>query len=98
MIRPGARVGQYVVGKLLGEGGMGMVFAAEHATIRRPVALKALRAELSARPDLVQRFVNEAIAVNRIGHEHIVEVTDFGTAPDGESFFVMELLNGQSLG
>src|SRR5688572_18033405 len=97
MIRTGDRIGQYVVGQLLGEGGMGMVYAAEHVVIRRPVALKVLRPELCHRVELLKRFVNEAVAVNRIGHEHIVEVTDFGTTPDGSSFFVMEYLAGESL-
>src|SRR5262245_13783702 len=76
---------------------MGVVYEAEHTVIKRRVALKVLLAEYVSRPDSVRRFVNEAIAVNRIGPRHIVDITDFGTTPDGENYFVMELLKGESL-
>jgi serine/threonine-protein kinase len=97
MIDVGSEVGSYRVLRPLGEGGMGRVFLAEHVRLQRKVALKVLLPEYSSRPAAVQRFFTEARAVNRIGHEHIVEVTDDGTSPSGEPFFVMELLGGETL-
>ncbi|HEV8320763.1 MAG TPA: protein kinase, partial [Myxococcota bacterium] len=89
----GATLGTYVIQELLGVGGMGKVYKAEHSLLGRPVALKLLHEELSTRSDLVQRFFNEGRAVNQIRHENIIDVTDFGTTPDGRSYFVMELLD-----
>lgn len=75
---------------------MGLVYLAEHATLKRKVALKLLRPELIGDPLWLQRFFSEARAVNAIGHENIVEITDF--VDSGEHrFFVMELLRGQGL-
>ena len=90
----GATLGTYVIQELLGVGGMGKVYKAEHSLLGRPVALKLLHEELSTRSDLVQRFFNEGRAVNQIRHENIIDVTEFGTTPDGRSYFVMELLDG----
>jgi serine/threonine-protein kinase len=97
MIQPGDQVGSYRVLEPIGKGGMGMVFRAEHVKLPRRVALKVLHAELAADTEAVARFINEAEVVNRIGHEHIVDITDFGTTPDGECYFVMEYLDGESL-
>ena len=70
----GTRIHHYEVIRLLGRGGMGMVYRAEHVQLGRPVALKMLQPQLSHDPSIVQRFFNEARAVNLIGHENIVEV------------------------
>jgi len=94
---PGTIIGSYRLLELLGEGGMGRVYVAEHVRLGRKVALKILRDELSCNPSAVSRFFAEARAVNRISHENIVEVTDFVESP-GRSCFVMELLNGEDLG
>jgi serine/threonine protein kinase/formylglycine-generating enzyme required for sulfatase activity len=93
----GARLGAYKITALLGEGGMGMVFRAEHQAIGREVALKVLHEELAGKKDVVERFFTEAKAVNRIKHENIIEITDFDTTAEGKSYFVMELLEGRSL-
>ena len=58
---------------------MGMVFLAEHPVIGRKAALKVIHPQFARNADVVSRFVNEAKAINQIGHEHIVDVTDFGT-------------------
>src|SRR5690349_2520199 len=97
MLGPGARVANYRILKELGTGGMGIVYLAEHTSLGRKVALKVLRADLTRDADSVYRFLTEARAVNQIGHEHIVDVTDIGTAETGQSYFVMELLAGESL-
>src|SRR5688572_28805609 len=98
MADAGARIGNYELISVIGEGGMGRVFLAKHVKLARKVALKLLKNELNHRAEAVSRFFNEARAANMIGHEHIIDVTDFGTSPDGENYFVMEWLSGESLG
>ena len=93
----GQTVGNYQLEGLLGKGGMGEVYLARHPVLQREMAVKVLSSELSHKAELVDRFRFEAQAVNRIGHEAIVQVTDFGTTEDGHSYYVMELLRGQSL-
>jgi eukaryotic-like serine/threonine-protein kinase len=90
-------IGEYQVTGVLGEGGMGIVYAAVHPLIGKRVAIKVLRNELHA-PEFVDRFVQEARAVNQIGHPGIIDVFGFGQLPDGAHYFVMELLDGESLG
>src|SRR5688572_16401696 len=93
----GQTVGNYTITKLLGEGGMGAVYLAEHPGIGRKAAVKVLHAELTRHADIAVRFFNEARAANTIRHPGIVEVLDFGTLPSGISYIVMEFLEGESL-
>jgi serine/threonine-protein kinase len=97
----GQVVGNYSVMKVIGEGAMGRVYLARHVRIGRQAAIKVLKAEHARSRELVQRFIQEATAVNAIKNEHIVEVYDFGEdlLPDGTSrvFCVMELLEGSNL-
>ena len=94
---PGADVGGYVIEGVLGQGGMGVVYAATHPVIGKRAAIKVLRPELSRDHTAVERFVNEARAVNQIGHPNIVDIFAFGALPDGRSYYVMDLLVGESL-
>src|SRR5581483_5631811 len=94
----GATVGNYQVVEKIGEGAMGSVFLAVHPIIGKKVALKVIHPELSTNEEMVARFFNEARAVTQIGHENIVDAQDFGQTPDGDSFIVMELLEGVGLG
>jgi serine/threonine-protein kinase len=89
--------GRYRLLAHLATGGMGAVFRAEHIYMRKAVALKVLRPELSAVPEIVERFRREAEIAASLEHENIVRVTDFGKSPDGHLFLVMELLEGESL-
>ncbi len=89
--------GRYRIEKLIGEGGMGMVYMARHIVIEKPVAVKVLRAEVAVDEAVAKRFVQEARAASRIGHPNIVDVTDFGTTKSGLTYQVMEFLEGQTL-
>ncbi|MBK6847967.1 MAG: serine/threonine protein kinase [Proteobacteria bacterium] len=94
----GRVLGSYRLVGVLGRGGMGTVYRAEHVMLGRKVALKLLRPEYAARREAVRRFFNEARAVNDIGHENIVDIADYQVLETGETFFIMELLEGQDLG
>src|SRR5262245_10208582 len=98
----GQKVGNYQIKSKLGEGGMGAVYLGEHPLIGKRVAIKVLLEEFASNEEVVTRFFNEAKAVNDIGHQNIVDIIDFGKVPteDGKAemvYFVMELLNGESL-
>jgi serine/threonine-protein kinase len=93
----GMQLGSFKVAKLLGRGGMASVYLAEHPAIGSKVAIKFLHRELAANPQVVQRFSNEALAVNLIGHEHIVRIFDLGKVPPSQHYIVMEYLDGRSL-
>ncbi|HEU4615005.1 MAG TPA: serine/threonine-protein kinase [Kofleriaceae bacterium] len=97
-LRLGQVLGAYKLHELLGKGGMGYVFRAEHVKLGREVALKLLRGDYAKRRDAVLRFFQEAKTVNRVRHRNIVDVTDFVELPDGTTFIIMEFLRGQSLG
>ncbi|MBA3397185.1 MAG: HEAT repeat domain-containing protein [Deltaproteobacteria bacterium] len=87
----------YVIKRKLAEGGMGVVFEGEHAKIGRRGAIKVLKPEFCRSTEVVERFYQEARAVNSIRHENIVEVYDFGRDEHGRVFFVMEYLEGEPL-
>jgi serine/threonine-protein kinase len=94
---PGFVVGEYRIEGVAGRGGMGVVYSALQPVIEKKVAIKVLNAQLSADVDLVRRFVDEARAVNRIGHENIIDIFSFGQLADGRQYFVMEYLEGATL-
>ena len=92
----GQSFGSYRVVKLLGEGGMGAVYLGEHPGIGSRVAIKVLHPRYAGDPQLVDRFFNEARAVNLIGNDNIVQILDFSVA-HGRHYFVMEFLAGSTL-
>ncbi len=93
----GASFDKYEIKRRIGEGGMGLVYEAVHTVIEKRVAIKVLREDFSRRPEVVERFRQEAKSASRIGHENIVDISDFGTTPHGQSYFVMEYLDGEDL-
>ena len=95
-------VGQIVAGRFrivrrLGKGGMGTVYEAEHTFIKKTVALKLLRPEITSNSEAVERFRREAMATSTIGHDNIVAIDDFGLLDDGQVYLTMEYLDGAPL-
>ena len=93
----GETVGNYRIIRLIGEGGMGVVYLAEHPGIGRKAAVKVLHPRLAENEEVVARFFNEARAANTVRHPGIVEVFDFGTLASGATYIIMEFLEGESL-
>ena len=89
--------GRYEIVRRIGEGGMGAVYEARHTVIGKRVAVKVLLEKFLTKSDFVARLLQEARLASSIGHENIVDVTDFGTTDDGRSFVVMEFLDGEAL-
>jgi len=92
-----ALAGRYQIVRRIGEGGMGAVYEAKHIVIGKRVAVKVLLEKFHSNRELVARLLQEARLASSIGHENIVDVTDFGTTDDGRSFVVMEFLDGEPL-
>jgi serine/threonine-protein kinase len=95
--RSGTTVGKYKLREIVGRGGMGVVYRAEHVYIGKEVAVKILHDGYGGREESIKRFLREARAASLIAHPNIVDVTDFGKSHDGTVFFVMELLQGEPL-
>ena len=93
-LSPGTMAGAYVLKREIASGGGGTVYEAQHKVLGRKAAVKVLRRQLAASPQMVTRFVREAQAVNMIKHPNIVDIYEFDTLPDGRPFYVMELLEG----
>ncbi|HEY1815722.1 MAG TPA: serine/threonine-protein kinase [Kofleriaceae bacterium] len=97
MIEAGHTIGAYRVTGLLGQGGMGAVYIAEHSLLGRKAAIKVLLPAFSRDAHVVQRFFNEAKAVTQLSDPGIVQVFDFGTDAEGNAYIVMELLDGETV-
>jgi eukaryotic-like serine/threonine-protein kinase len=89
--------GRYRIDGRLAAGGMGEVFRATHVELGRPLALKMMKPELSGDSSFVDRFRREAMTASRLGHPHIVDIIDSGRTAEGQFYFVMEFLEGESL-
>jgi predicted nucleic acid-binding Zn-ribbon protein/predicted Ser/Thr protein kinase len=89
--------GRYLICELIGTGGMGAVYRGRHQLVGRDVALKFLAPRYASDASARERFLREARAANRIDHEHIIDITDFGETADKLVFLVMEYLEGEPL-
>jgi len=89
--------GRYEILSVIGEGGMGTVYEARHQALGKRFALKALRKDLALDTEIAERFIHEARTAAAVSHPGLVEITDFGRLESGQVYFVMELLEGQSL-
>ena len=96
-LSPGTMVGDYEIEKLIGFGGMGIVYGAVHPKIGKRAAIKVLNARYCADAESISRFTREAQAVNTIGHANIVDIFAIGELADGRSYLVMEWLQGETL-
>ena len=96
-LEPGQVVGEYTIESKLGQGGFGAVFKATHPLIGKVVAIKVLARKFSVDPEMVERFVAEARAVNQIRHRSIIDIFSFGQLDDGRHYYVMEYLEGETL-
>ncbi len=91
------KYGHYQLVRKLGEGGMGVVFLAEHQLLKRPCALKLIKPEAGTDPVALARFEREVQAAARLSHPNTIEIFDYGYAGDGTFYYVMEYLQGLSL-
>ncbi|HZX93352.1 MAG TPA: protein kinase [Myxococcales bacterium] len=93
----GRSIGSYDIVRVLGKGGMGAVYMAEHPVIGSRVAIKFLHPQFSTDRKIVDRFFNEARAVNVIGHDNILKILDLNVTEDNRHYFIMEFLHGKAL-
>ncbi|MDP3501292.1 MAG: protein kinase [Myxococcales bacterium] len=89
--------GRYRVTARIAAGGMGEVYKVEHVELGKPLAMKVMLPGLNADQEFINRFKIEAVAASRIGHQNIIDISDFGRTGDGRFFFVMEFLDGMTL-
>lgn len=89
--------GRYRIERLLGSGGMGSVYRAEHVLMRKACAVKVLHREMTQVKEVVARFEREAVAAARIEHPNVAAATDFGQLENGSFYLVLEFIEGQSL-
>ena len=92
------QLGQYRLKRLLGSGGMGDVYLAEHQMMKRPCAVKVIRPEKAGDPQVLARFEREVRATAKLSHWNSIDIYDYGRTPDGTFYYVMEYLPGHNLG
>jgi serine/threonine-protein kinase len=92
------QLGQYRLKKLLGSGGMGEVYLAEHQMMKRPCAVKVIRPEKAGDPQVLARFEREVRATAKLSHWNTIDIYDYGRTEDGTFYYVMEFLPGHNVG
>ncbi len=92
------QLGQYRLKRLLGSGGMGEVYLAEHQMMKRPCAIKIIRPEKAGDPQVLARFEREVRATAKLSHWNTIDIYDYGRTADGTFYYVMEFLPGHNLG
>jgi serine/threonine protein kinase len=96
-LSPGTSVGsRYEIVRLLGQGGMGAVYQAHDKELERQVAIKVIRADMAANPEILRRFKQELILARQITHKNVIRIYDLGQA-DGIKFITMEYIEGENL-
>ncbi len=88
---------RYTIERLLGEGGMGAVFLAEHKKLQKKVALKIILPQFAGDGEIAERFAREAMASAKLDHPHVASALDYGTLPEGGAYLVMQFVPGRSL-
>jgi len=92
------QLGQYRLKQMLGSGGMGEVYLAEHQMMKRPCAIKIIRPEKAGNPKVLARFEREVRATAKLSHWNSIDIYDYGRTDDGTFYYVMEFLPGHDLG
>lgn len=92
------QLGQYRLRQLLGSGGMGEVYLAEHQMMKRPCAIKVIRPEKAGDPQVLARFEREVQATAKLSHWNSIDIFDYGRTADGTFYYVMEFLPGHNIG
>jgi len=96
-LSPGTSIGsRYEIVRLLGQGGMGAVYQAHDKELERQVAIKVIRADMAANPEILRRFKQELILARQITHKNVIRIYDLGQA-DGIKFITMEYIEGENL-
>ena len=96
-LSPGTSIGsRYEIVRLLGQGGMGAVYQAHDKELERQVAIKVIRADMAANPEILRRFKQELILARQITHKNVIRIFDLGQA-DGIKFITMEYIEGENL-
>lgn len=88
---------RYRIDHRLGAGGMGTVYAGFHLALEKRIAVKVIQPRYGSDPTIAQRFSQEARAASAIGHEHIIQILDFGQVQNGSPYLIMEFLDGEDL-
>lgn len=91
------RVGAYLLGERIGQGGVGNVYLARHDLLKRPTAVKLLKAH-RATDEMTARFAREAQLASQLSHPNMVEIFDYGRSADGNLYYAMEFLEGETIG
>src|SRR5690242_8402289 len=94
---PGQKIGPYTILCPLGAGGMGQIYLAEDANLRRKIALKFISPQFASDESRVQRFKQEALAASALNHPNICVIHDLGTTESGRNFIAMEYIQGNTL-
>ncbi|QEG36641.1 serine/threonine-protein kinase [Bythopirellula goksoeyrii] len=92
------QLGQYRLRQMLGSGGMGEVYLAEHNMMKRPCAIKIIRPEKTRDPKVLARFEREVQATAKLSHWNSIDIYDYGRTSDGTFYYVMEFLPGHNIG
>ncbi|MBX3188571.1 MAG: serine/threonine protein kinase [Labilithrix sp.] len=95
-VEKAVQLGQYVVHEKIGEGGMGVVYRASHAMLKRPTAIKVIPPDRAGETAVV-RFEREVMAASRLTHPNTISIYDFGRTRGGVFYYAMELLDGENL-
>jgi eukaryotic-like serine/threonine-protein kinase len=96
-VRKAKQLGQYKLRQQLGQGGMGQVFLGEHQLLKRPCAIKVIRAEQVGDPSALKRFEREVRSTAQLSHWNTIEIFDYGHTDDGTFYYVMEYMRGLNL-